>query len=76
MSPKTANIIFIIGIVCGAVISGIGSNGGPQWLTFLGLALMCGGLIIKVRFCRCPHCGQFLARSRDESCPWCGKEIN
>ena len=75
MSPKTANLIFLIALVTGAVISGIGSSGGPQWLTFLGLALMCGGLIIKVRFFRCPHCGQFLGRSSGKYCQWCGKEI-
>ena len=75
MSPKTANLIFLIALVTGAVISGIGSSGGPQWLTFLGVAMMCGGLIIKARFFRCPHCGQYLGRSNGQFCQWCGKEI-
>ena len=75
MSPKIANLIFLIALVTGAVISGIGSSGGPQWLTFLGLALLCGGLVTKARFFRCPHCGQYLGRSNGKFCQWCGKEI-
>ena len=75
MNPKIANKVFIIALLSGAVISGIGSNNGPQWLTFFGLAMMCGGLILRVMCYRCPHCNAYLDRSRGEFCPYCGKNI-
>ena len=75
MKAKTANNIFMIALVAGAIISGLGSTNGTQWLAILGMVIMCGGLIIKVLYCRCPHCGGFIGRSSGEFCQYCGKKL-
>lgn len=75
LSPKKSNIIFWIMLVVGALISGIGSTEGVQWMAMLGIALMMGGLLVKVLMYRCPHCGKYLDRSTGDFCPYCGKKI-
>lgn len=76
MNHKTANNIFIIAIGLGAIISGLGSTNGTQWLAVLGVVIMCGGLMVKIRYCRCPHCGGFIGRSSGEFCQFCGKKLS
>ena len=76
MTPKTANTIFIICLLAGALVSGVGSSNQTTWLTYLGLAMMCIGLVIRVKFFRCPHCGGYLDRGRRQYCPYCGKNLN
>lgn len=75
LSPKKSNIIFWIMLVVGALISGIGSTEGVQWMAMLGIALMMGGLLVRVLMYRCPHCGKYLDRSTGDFCPYCGKKI-
>ena len=75
MNPKKANIIFWIMLVAGALISGIGSTEGMQWMATLGIVVMVGGLMVKMFLCRCPHCGMYLDRSAGEFCPYCGKKL-
>lgn len=76
MNAKKANLIFWLMLVVGALISGIGSTEGIQWMAMLGIAVMMGGLVLKVILYRCPHCGKYLDRSSGEFCPYCGKNIN
>ena len=75
MNPKKANIIFWIMLIIGALISGIGSTEDIQWMAMLGIAVMMGGLLIKILLYRCPHCGKYLDRSSGEFCPYCGKKV-
>ena len=75
MNAKKANIIFWIMLVTGALISGIGSTEGVQWMAMLGIAIMMGGLVIKVLLYRCPYCGKYLDRSSGDFCPYCGKNL-
>lgn len=75
VNPKKVNIIFWIMLVAGALISGIGSTEGVQWMSMLGIALMMGGLLVKVLMYRCPHCGKYLDRSSGDFCPYCGKKV-
>lgn len=75
MNAKKANIIFWIMLVVGALISGIGSTEGVQWMAMLGIAIMMGGLVIKVLLYRCPYCGKYLDRSSGDFCPYCGKNL-
>ena len=75
VNPKKVNIIFWIMLVVGALISGIGSTEGIQWMSMLGIALMMGGLLVKVLMYRCPHCGKYLDRSSGDFCPYCGKKV-
>ena len=76
MKLKLVNIIFILAVGVGAIVSGIGSTYNMQWLAFLGIAIMCGGLIVNVMYYRCPHCNNYLGRSRGEFCPYCGGKVN
>lgn len=76
INPKKANTVFIICLVAGALLGGIGSTEGIQWMAMLGIAVMMGGLVLKVILYRCPHCGKYLDRSSGEFCPYCGKNIN
>lgn len=76
MKVKTANVVFWIAIAVGAVISGLGSTNGMQAMSFIGVVLMCAGLMVKLRYCRCPHCGGFIGRSNGGFCQFCGKKIN
>ena len=55
MNAKKANIIFWVMLVVGALISGIGSTEGVQWMAMLGIAIMMGGLVLKVLLYRCPY---------------------
>ena len=75
MNAKKANIIFWIMLVVGALISGIGSTEGVQWMAMLGIAIMMGGLVLKVLLYRCPYCGKYLDRSSGDFCPYCGKNL-
>lgn len=75
MNAKKANIIFWVMLVVGALISGIGSTEGVQWMAMLGIAIMMGGLVIKVLLYRCPYCGKYLDRSSGDFCPYCGKNL-
>ena len=75
MNAKKANIIFWIMLVVGALVSGIGSTEGVQWMAMLGIAIMMGGLVIKVLLYRCPYCGKYLDRSSGDFCPYCGKNL-
>ena len=75
MNPKKANLIFWTLLIIGALVGGIGSTGGGQWMSMLGIALMMGGLMLKVLLYRCPHCGKYLDRSTGDFCPYCGKKI-
>ncbi len=75
MNAKKANIIFWVMLVVGALLGGIGSTEGMQWLSMLGIAIMMGGLVLKVLLYRCPHCGKYLDRSSGDFCPYCGKNL-
>ena len=75
MNAKKANIIFWIMLVAGALISGIGSTEGVHWMAMLGIAIMMGGLVLKVLLYRCPYCGKYLDRSSGDFCPYCGKNL-
>jgi hypothetical protein len=75
MNAKKANIIFWVMLVVGALISGIGSTEGVQWMAMLGIAIMMGGLVLKVLLYRCPYCGKYLDRSSGDFCPYCGKNL-
>ena len=75
MNAKKANIIFWIMLVVGALVSGIGSTEGVQWMAMLGIAIMMGGLVLKVLLYRCPYCGKYLDRSSGDFCPYCGKNL-
>lgn len=75
MKLKMVNIIFALAVVVGAIVSGIGSTYNMQWMAFLGIAIMCGGLIVNVMYYRCPHCGTYLGRSRGNFCPYCGESL-
>ena len=75
MNAKKANIIFWIMLIVGALISGIGSTEGVQWMAMLGIAIMMGGLVLKVLLYRCPYCGKYLDRSSGDFCPYCGKNL-
>ena len=75
MNAKKANIIFWVMLVVGALISGIGSTEGVQWMAMLGIAIMMGGLVFKVLLYRCPYCGKYLDRSSGDFCPYCGKNL-
>ena len=75
MNAKKANIIFWIMRVVGALVSGIGSTEGVQWMAMLGIAIMMGGLVLKVLLYRCPYCGKYLDRSSGDFCPYCGKNL-
>ena len=75
MNPKKANIIFWTMLVIGALAGGIGSTEGVKWMSMLGIALMMGGLLLRVLLYRCPYCGKYLDRSTGDFCPYCGKKI-
>lgn len=75
MNPKKANIIFWTMLIIGALAGGIGSTEGVKWMSMLGIALMMGGLLLRVLLYRCPYCGKYLDRSTGDFCPYCGKKI-
>ncbi len=46
-------------------------------LAVLALALVTALTLLHLRYCRCPHCGQYLGRTGcAEYCPHCGKRLD
>ena len=75
MNPKRANNIFLLCLFGGALVGGIGSTMEMKWLAGVSIVIMMGGLVLRMVFYRCPHCGSYLDRSTGEFCPHCGKKL-
>ena len=48
-----------------------------HFIAWIGLALIAAGLIFRILYIKCPHCGDGLYQQRVELkyCPNCGKEL-
>ena len=64
------------GFLIGALGSVITSRIGAAIAGTLGIAVLIAALGVKLLFCRCPHCGRSLDRSRGDFCPYCGRRID
>lgn len=68
-------------MLAGAVITMLGCHWSENFrlhpVAWLGIAVMAAGLIWRILFIKCPHCGDGLysARSSLKHCPNCGKEL-
>ena len=76
LTPKKVNAIFILAILIGALIGFLGAYLEYTVLVFVGMAIMCMAVVLRVIFYRCPHCGKYLDRSTGQYCPYCGRDIN
>lgn len=75
LKPGAVNAIFMLCLLIGALVAGIGATMEITWLAPIGIALMMGGLLIQMTFYRCPHCKSYLGRSGGDFCPYCGKKV-
>ena len=78
--PKLARKIFLAllaaGFLIGALGSVITSRIGGAIAGTLGIAVLIAALGVQLLFCRCPHCGRSLDRTRGDFCPYCGRRID
>ena len=78
---KTKLNVHYIACALGAVITMLGCYiSKPYTLHFaawLGLALIAAGLVWRILYIKCPHCGSGLygCRVLPKHCPDCGKEL-
>lgn len=74
LKPRTAQryfwIIFAVGIL--AALAGVATE--IDALMIIGILIMIMGIVFRVIFYRCPHCGKYLDRSSGEFCPIAAKE--
>ena len=45
-------------------------------LALIGLVIMCGSLVFRAFFYRCPCCGRYLGRGAAPYCPYCRADVS
>lgn len=69
-----ADVLGIAGLLL--AVAGFYTDGGVP-IALAGLAALCGGVCLMLRWKRCPYCGAFLGRGGLPGfCPGCGKKID
>jgi len=50
----------------------------PHFILWVGIAILVAGMLYRLLFVRCPHCGdRFIGlRTFPEFCPQCGKKMD
>ena len=76
LKPKNVNLVIGIILILGIMISFFGLLKENTSLIIVGMVIMCGAIIFRLIFYRCPHCGKYLDRSTGQYCPYCGEEVN
>ncbi len=76
MKLQTVKWIAVCLMVLGGILFLAGTVSERMALRMVGLGLMFGAFLWKGLFYRCPHCDQYLHRSRGEYCPYCGRKVN
>ena len=76
MSLKEKTRLTTVIMLAGALVGCVGAYINLT-VTLIGAAMMVGGLMLHLRWYRCPHCGASLGRNGiPRFCPNCGETID
>lgn len=59
-----------------AVSTGLLDYAGAEVITAAAILAVAAGVVLSLRWMRCPHCGSWLERNDGQYCRHCGKEID
>lgn len=78
MTLKRKKTVALLIMCVGTLVLILGASAGnySMPLTVAGLVTASAGLILHLKWVRCPNCGEWLGRGSQKHCKSCGKEID
>ena len=79
MDYKKSDLIFRICFAVGVFIFIFAEFSQKNWILLISIAILLGGFIQSLVFCRCPSCKKYLEvglhRKIPKHCPNCGEKL-